>query len=227
MRRVLLLVLGLLAGGLFTLAGTGPAAAFDYDCSDFSTQAQAQRVYINAGGPSRDPYRLDADHDGRACDSLPCPCGYTSGGGGSPSTGTKRVIQYGRVTRVVDGDTIDVRLKSGATRRVRMIGIDTPEVYGGTQCGGPQASRALKRKLPLGTPVKLVSDVTQDRVDRYGRILRYVIKRSNGRDVNRTQVWDGWARVYVYNHHPFERTTSYRRAQYAAKAAPRGIWKVC
>jgi endonuclease YncB( thermonuclease family) len=226
------LVVALVAGVLSTLAGAGAAsAAVDYDCGDFSTQAQAQKVYVQAGGPSSDPYRLDADDDGKACDSLPCPCGYSGGSGGSGGTtagsGTKRLIQYGRVTRVVDGDTIDVRLHSGAERRVRLVGIDTPEVYGGTECGGPAASRLLKRRLPDGTQVKLVSDPTQDRVDRYGRLLRYVVKRSTGRDLNRAQVYAGWATVYVYGGNPFERVASYRDAQRAAKAAPRGIWKVC
>ena len=230
MRRALLLVLSLVAGVLSTFAVAGPAAAVDYDCSDFSTQsqAQAQKVYVDAGGPAKDPYRLDADHDGNACDSLPCPCGY-SGSSGSTTTGTAstRVRQLARVTRVVDGDTVDVRLRSGADRRVRLIGIDTPEVYGGTKCGGPAASRSLKRMLPVGTRVRLVSDPTQARVDRYGRLLRYVVRRSDGKDVDRAQVWCGWARVYVYGGDPFERVRSYRRARSEAKAAPRGIWRSC
>jgi endonuclease YncB( thermonuclease family) len=228
MRRCLVLLVALVAGVLATFAGTGAAsAAVDYDCGDFSTQAQAQRVYVQAGGPSKDPYRLDADHDGRACDSLPCPCSTSGGGSGSTNTGTKRLVQYGRILKVVDGDTVDVRLHSGKERRVRLVGIDTPEVYGGTECGGPAASRLLKRRLPDGTRVKLVSDPTQDRVDRYGRLLRYVVKRSTGRDLNRAQVYAGWATVYVYGGNPFERVSSYREAQRAAKAAPRGIWKVC
>ena len=221
------LVLALVAGVLATFGAAGPAAAVDYDCSDFSTQAQAQKVYVDAGGPASDPYRLDADDDGKACDSLPCPCGSTGGSGGSTTSKPARLVQYGRVTHVVDGDTIDVRLHSGADRRVRLVGIDTPEVYGGTECGGPAASRSLKQKLPVGTKVKLVSDPTQARVDRYGRLLRYVVKRSTGRDLNRAQVWLGWARVYVYGGNPFERVASYRHAQSEAREAPRGIWKVC
>lgn len=43
----------------------------DRDCSDFSTQQQAQTYYEAHGGPAQDPDRLDADGDGRACDSLP------------------------------------------------------------------------------------------------------------------------------------------------------------
>ena len=48
-----------------------PASAFrDRDCADFSTQAQAQRFY-KKHNPRRDPHRLDADRDGRACEDLP------------------------------------------------------------------------------------------------------------------------------------------------------------
>ena len=43
----------------------------DRDCSDFDTHAEAQRFFEAAGGPERDPHRLDADGDGRACESLP------------------------------------------------------------------------------------------------------------------------------------------------------------
>ena len=226
-RGVLVAVLALVAGLLF--AGVGPASAFvDRDCGDFSNQAEAQRFYVNNGGPQRDPHRLDGDGDGKACDSLPCPCSSSTGGGGGGGALPARITQYGRVTEVVDGDTADVRLSStGRVKRVRFIGIDTPEVYGGAECGGAQASSYMKQMLPVGTRVKLVSDRTQDRVDAYGRLLRYVIRTSNGRDVNRAQVWKGWARVYVYDSNPFERVTAYRNAETAAQAAPRGIWEIC
>jgi hypothetical protein len=61
-----------LATALLTLAFTAaPASAFrDRDCSDFSTQAQAQRFY-KKHNPRRDPHGLDADRDGLACESLP------------------------------------------------------------------------------------------------------------------------------------------------------------
>lgn len=47
-----------------------PVSAGDKDCSDFKTWRQAQRFYENHGGPKKDPHRLDADHDGIACESL-------------------------------------------------------------------------------------------------------------------------------------------------------------
>lgn len=45
----------------------------DYDCADFSTQANAQQ-YLLPG----DPYNLDGDGDGVACETLPCPCSSSS-----------------------------------------------------------------------------------------------------------------------------------------------------
>jgi len=51
--------------------GAQSAAARDYDCADFATHRQAQRFFIRHGGPQHDPYRLDGDNDGRACEALP------------------------------------------------------------------------------------------------------------------------------------------------------------
>jgi hypothetical protein len=47
-----------------------PASAADKDCADFSTWRQAQNFYKKHGGPRYDPHRLDADHDGVACEDL-------------------------------------------------------------------------------------------------------------------------------------------------------------
>lgn len=59
-----------LALALTAAALAQPAAAvYDRDCSDFKTQRQAQRFY-EKHNPSRDPHRLDADHDGIACEAL-------------------------------------------------------------------------------------------------------------------------------------------------------------
>ncbi len=132
--------------------------------------------------------------------------------------------QRAKVVRVIDGDTVMVRLIGGPQRTVRVLGIDTPEVFGGQECGGPAASRAAKRMLPVGTRVRLVSDVSQDNKDRYGRILRYVIKGKI--DVGRHQLNRGHARVYVFDQ-PFKRVASYRAAQRKAKQAGRGLWGSC
>lgn len=70
MIRTPLVVLVALMGGAAAFAGPpAPASARDYNCSDFRTQAEAQ-AYLLPG----DPYGLDGDDDGVACESLPCPC---------------------------------------------------------------------------------------------------------------------------------------------------------
>ncbi len=210
----------------------------DRDCGDFATQAAAQRFYVSQGGPQSDPHRLDDDGDGVACESNPCPCststdggdgggdggdGGSGGGGGRPD----RVVEKATVIRVIDGDTVKVRLARGAVEDVRLIGIDTPEVHGGTECWGPQASRFTKRVLPRGTKVVLTSDRTQDRKDRYGRLLRYVKKVNGGVEVNRLLVGRGHATVYVYDGKPFERVRPFKAAQAVAKRADRGLWSAC
>lgn len=86
-------VLAVMTGlALALITSTDPARAVDYDCSDFSTQADAQSFFLSHGGPSSDPYGLDADGDGVACESNPCPCstgGGGSGGGGGGHPGKK------------------------------------------------------------------------------------------------------------------------------------------
>jgi hypothetical protein len=49
------------------------ANARDRDCDDFKNQRRAQR-FFKRHHPKRDPHRLDADNDGIACESNPCPC---------------------------------------------------------------------------------------------------------------------------------------------------------
>jgi excalibur calcium-binding domain-containing protein len=80
-----LLIAALLAmAAVAFLAPSSAFAATDYDCADFANQAEAQE-YLLPG----DPYRLDGDDDGIACEDLPCPCSYEegggSGGGGDPA----------------------------------------------------------------------------------------------------------------------------------------------
>src|SRR4051794_36496387 len=70
-------LIALLAAALFgTLAissMTPQASARDKNCSDFSSQRQAQH-WFHKHNPHKDPAGLDADNDGRACEDNPCPC---------------------------------------------------------------------------------------------------------------------------------------------------------
>jgi len=78
------------------------------------------------------------------------------------------------VTKVVDGDTIDVRY-DGETRRVRLLNVDTPESVDPAkpvECLAPEATQYLKSRLPVGTEVRLEHD--EERYDRYDRELAAV-----------------------------------------------------
>jgi endonuclease YncB( thermonuclease family) len=203
---------------VFALLAFAPhAGARDYDCSDFSSQAQAQKFML-AG----DPYSLDSDGDGVACESLPCPCSTAGpGGGGTPSV-PERIRFRATVTDVVDGDTLDVRKARGGGDRIRILGIDTPEVFGGVECGGRAAS-ALMKRISRGK-VRVTTDPNQPKRDRYGRLLAYVSK--GGVDLGRRMVSKGRAKVYVVGS-PFSRYRSYLQAQREARADSRGSWGTC
>ena len=139
-----------------------------------------------------------------------------------------------RIVRVVDGDTLKVRLADGRRKTVRVLQIDTPEVKKPDtpiECGGPQASAAMRR-LALdsggrGRAVTLVPDPSQDAVDRYGRVLAYVdLAAPAGRDPGGTLVAQGWAKVYVFRD-PGARTSAYRRAAKQARSAGLGVYGLC
>lgn len=150
-----------------------------------------------------------------------------SGAEDIPGAARADVVQRDQavVLRVVDGDTIEARLQSGASVTIRLLGIDTPEVFGTQECWGAQASQAAKRMLPSGSQIRLTSDLSQANRDRYGRLLRYVTK--GGTDVNRRLVARGDAEVYVFNNNPFRRTQNYRTAEHEAQVHKLGLWGSC
>jgi micrococcal nuclease len=121
------------------------------------------------------------------------------------------------VARVIDGDTIEL----GRGTHVRFIGVDTPEVFFGTECFGPEASAFTERHLE-GDRVRLEFDV--QRRDRYGRTLSWVW--DDGRLFNYVLVRKGFARVRIYR--PNDRYEGLlRRAEAAAKSENRGLWGRC
>lgn len=140
-----------------------------------------------------------------------------------PSAGGGDTRTNAVVTRVVDGDTIEVRFR-GRDLTVRLIGIDTPETVAPGQpveCYGPAASAFTERELE-GRRVRLEFDV--ERIDRYGRTLAYVWR---GRELfNETLVRRGYAFVTTYppNVRYVDRFVA---AQREARAQERGVWGAC
>ncbi|SFR41690.1 lamin tail domain-containing protein [Halogeometricum limi] len=140
------------------------------------------------------------------------------------------------VAEVVDGDTVKVRYANGSRDTVRLLGVDTPEVYGsnapgefegvpdteaGVACldaAGEDASAYARERLS-GEEVTLVFDETADRRGYYGRLLAYV--SVDGRSFNLALLESGHARVYDST---FTERERYRAAEADARAAGRGLW---
>jgi micrococcal nuclease len=154
--------------------------------------------------------------------------GYGSrrGGDGGATAGPQRPdARTAHVVRVVDGDTILVRL-AGAKERVRLIGVDTPETVKPNtpvQCFGRRASAQTHRLLD-GRDVRLVPDV--EARDRYGRLLAYVYRAPDGLFVNAELARRGYARQMTIP--PNVRFAERFRALVAeARGAGRGLWSAC
>jgi micrococcal nuclease len=142
---------------------------------------------------------------------------------GATSAEIGRFTLSGTVTRVVDGDTIVVKLKSGKRERVRLIGIDTPELNP-AECFGREA-KVRAQRLAQGKRVRLLGDATQDTRDRYRRLLAYVVLPQRI-DLGRRLIAGGFGKVYVYDR-PFARLGSYRAAESSARSSGRGLWRAC
>ncbi len=127
------------------------------------------------------------------------------------------------VTRVIDGDTIDVSI-DGKIERLRLIGINTPETVDPrkpVECFGVEASNRAKELLN-GKLVSLESDPSQGERDKYNRLLRYVFLE-DGTNFNLRMIEEGYAYEYTYNT-PYKYQAQFKRAQIEAKNAGAGLW---
>ena len=124
--------------------------------------------------------------------------------------GESRFELVGRVSRVADGDSLEVRV-DGSEYSIRLYGIDSPE---GDQPYGRDASRALARKLNRRTVLINVVDI-----DSYGRLVGIVYHE--GENINLTMIAEGhswWYRRYAESEDHFE------DAEKAARQARSGLW---
>lgn len=133
------------------------------------------------------------------------------------------------VVAVTDGDTIvlrgiDVGEVHAATggRRMRLIGIDTPEVFGGAECYGAQASAFTKAELDQKA---VLVDFDVEKTDRYGRALAYVWLR-DGTLFNARLASEGYALQLTIP--PNVRYAElFSSLVTAAREANRGLWAGC
>ena len=133
-----------------------------------------------------------------------------------------------RVTAVVDGDTLRVEDLGGRELgRVRLLGIDAPEVAhppASAGCYADQATDLLEELAPVGSTVQLVTDSGQPNRDRYDRLLRYVDHA--GFDVAHELLARGAARRYDAAQ-DLAREESYSAAADDAQDADSGLWGTC
>jgi len=139
-----------------------------------------------------------------------------------PSVGGE--LLKGRVSSVHDADTITVRLSTG-TEKVRLVGIDSPEL--GNERADVRAfgleARDYARSRVDGVTVTLEADSKQPDRDKYGRLLRYVIL-GDGTNLNEELVRKGYARVY--DRFSFDLKRRFKQAEAEAKRESLGLWRL-
>jgi micrococcal nuclease len=134
-------------------------------------------------------------------------------------TAEERAGEVAVVASITDGDTF--RTTSG--ERVRLIGIDTPEVSG-DECFASEATAALAALIPPGSEVRLITDV--EGRDRFGRLLAYVERVPDGAFVNRELAVGGFA-VQLTVPPNVARADDLGAAVAEARDAGRGLWSGC
>jgi micrococcal nuclease len=120
------------------------------------------------------------------------------------------------VERVVDGDTVVVRL-DGQAVKVRLIGVDAPESVDPrkpVQRFGHESADFLRR-LVEGKRVRLAYEPAGARVDKYGRTLAYLYRVDDGLFVNREIIARGYG--HAYTKYPFAYMEDFRAAERQAR----------
>jgi micrococcal nuclease len=133
-----------------------------------------------------------------------------------PTAQASGAARSATVTRHTDGDTFWL----SGIGKVRLIGVDTPEVFGEQECFGREASAFVERTVPLGARVRYRLGVEER--DRYGRALAYVWLR-DGRFLNRLLVARGYAQPLTVPPN-VEYADRFARAARRAREAGRGLW---
>jgi len=140
----------------------------------------------------------------------------------SVQAGTFSVIGKSRwvsVAYIFDGDTF--RTRSG--ERVRLLGINTPEIAHNAQAEQPYAKQAKRRLTQLiqGKSVQLRLD--KEKKDKYGRTLAQIYLR-DGRWINDILVAEGLAQVYTFTPNVYW-ADALLKTEHMARTDMRGLWR--
>jgi endonuclease YncB( thermonuclease family) len=120
------------------------------------------------------------------------------------------------VTKVNDGDSIEVRTDAGPAR-VRLSGIDTPEF---DQPYSPAATAALRAMLPLGSQVEL-EVVTRDQ---FRRLVAVVWRIADGKRHNVNEAMLGEGHAWAYRRYMNE--ARFCELEAAARERKLGLWSL-
>jgi len=132
---------------------------------------------------------------------------------------------YAEVLYVIDGDTVDVSI-NGKKQRVRLLGIDAPEMGFENKkemCFAKESRNKLVQLIDRKT-VNIASDSTQQDRDVYNRILRYIYL-PDGTFVNTQMIEEGYAYEYTYKELPYRYRQEFQESQRNAQALRVGLWK--
>jgi micrococcal nuclease len=167
---------------------------------------------------------------GQTTSAPPRIVGVSTTTASAPSDVRAGALIEATVSRNVDGDTLHVLTSTGATEKVRFIGVNTPESTIEHEPYGKEASTYTKKRLPVGTRVWLETDVGLR--DRYGRLLAYVWlspPAGGGAAEVRTKMFnaqllvEGYAQLMTIP--PDVRyVDAFVPLQAEARAASRGLW---
>ncbi|MCU1439120.1 MAG: thermonuclease [Rhodoglobus sp.] len=133
---------------------------------------------------------------------------------GIPPQATEATIDY-----VHDGDTLS--LTDG--RKVRLLGINTPEIGDNLECYGDEATALLRSLLPAGTHVWVQADI--EPLDQYDRSLLFIYT-DDATNINLELLSQGAAEVEMYEPNLLLRAQVVE-AEEAARAANVGMWGAC
>ena len=124
-----------------------------------------------------------------------------------------------RVGYIVDGDTFHTT--NG--QKIRLLGINTPEIAHNSEPGQPYGTEAKRRLAALISDKVVRLEFDREKRDQYGRTLAHVYL-DDGQWINRQLVLEGLAHVYTFAPN-FRHTSELLRAEQQARNDMRGLWK--
>ena len=192
---------------------TATATALSQEPGADATVQAGKRIQTSLHAPTPTPGLPERNGDGGP---PPFPDGLTA-----------------NVVRVVDGDTVDIVFENGSTARVRLPGVDAPEIFSENSPGeygdirdttcldrwGRRAAEFAAESLE-GRVVWVIPGTGTER-DTAGRLLAFI--HVDGRDFNAVLVEQGYARVYTVGES--QREDDYLRLQDRARAQRAGLWQ--